>query len=174
MRIDQNTSASLQGLSANYMRMQKQRLAARSAGGTGFQGVQPAAAQGVQAKQAEVAALPAQAAQTSRSAVIGSRADSVQISQEALQAQIVGQRPKLSAAIADTAAPEPKADSVKPEPTLSSAVSTPPGPTPKDVENLQAAFGASKGDSGYDATLDLDGDGAVNTLDLVRMLGQIR
>ncbi|MFM9957376.1 MAG: hypothetical protein ACKVZJ_04835 [Phycisphaerales bacterium] len=178
MRIENNASQSLQGLSSNFIRLQKQRAAARGAGfGVQTQNFQPAAAQTkptvAQEVQAKPAAAVAPAAQVSRAqAAATSRADSVQISPAASDAARLGAKPQISSVAAETA-PAP----VKAEPTISAANSTQastPAFTQKDVEAFQGSFGKAKGDEGFNATYDLDGNGSINTLDLVRLLGQVR
>ncbi len=172
MRIENNANASLQGLSANFVRLQKQRAAARNAAAP--QAAQPFAAQALRAKPAVVASAPAPAAQVSQPAVNPAKADTVQISPAAANAQKAAeqapQRPTLTA-VTDLV----KSDTVpttKLDPTIAGNAST-PAFTAKDVEVLQSSFGASKGDEKFNAAYDLDGNGTLNTMDLVRLLGRI-
>lgn len=184
MRIEKNANASLQGLSANFIRLQKQRQAARAAVAQN-----PAAQPFAPARPAQVApassavvagasakVAPGPGATPAAPSIESVRADTVQISPAAanaakLDAQVKVERPTLS--LSTETAPQTKTTAPKLDPALASAA-TPPEFSQKDVEAFQSSFGSTSADANFNASYDLDGNGTLNTLDLVRLLGRIR
>lgn len=182
MQINSNSqSNSLQGLSSQFLRIQKQRQAARE------QGVQNAEANtqsfaAIRTAQKAVVTEPkaqvvpeAQNTPVKTAPVAPATVDTVSLSSNALAAQKVAAAAPTTGVAAESVNVKPKTET-QDAATLSTATqsnATPPTFTQKDVEEFQNSFGAVTGDDRFNATYDLDGNGSINTLDLVRLLGRI-
>lgn len=185
LKINANQSSSLQGLSSQFLRLQKQRQAARDATvqnqGQALQQTQSftpsARVTKVAATETKAQAVPAaQVQQTKSAAVAPASQDTVQISTAAAAA---ANTQKLAVAtpnqgIANQTAKVKQSEETA-APALASAAqtNTPQTFTQKDVERFTSVFGSAAGDDRFNATYDLDGNGSINTLDLVKLLGRI-
>lgn len=151
MRIQ--NSPSLQGLSSHYLRVRQQRASAaalKAVQGSAF--VPPASAQNPRAG-APTALSPA-------------KDDSVMLSASAVS-------PSPSTGAARTPGLAAGDTPARTNQSTPSGAATTPVFTRKDVERLTSAFGAATGDERFNAALDFNGDGVLNTHDLARLLARL-
>lgn len=170
MRITNNAqSTSLQGLSSQFIRMQKQKQAALAALSSPEQTQKfTLAAQATKGVSPETKPAQSAVANTVKSAPVApAQADSADISPAATSAQ------KGAFAPASVAAPAAQGEDAKKAELAAASSAAPPAFTLKDVELLKGAFGSAAGDDRFNAAYDLDGNGAINTQDLVSLLGRI-
>lgn len=172
-----NDSNNLAGVSAQFLRVQKQRQAAREAATTKAAAFVPQAAQ----KTAQ-AAQPAQV-QTS---LVARQPDSVtltkplvsQPSNEKIKANADAEAQAAARTISTPVAPavtsEVTATAQPAETAPAAAVSTPAPLTAEDLQSLLGSFGRNSGDEGFTSRLDLNNDGTINTQDLTQLLARLR
>lgn len=170
MRINNNAqSASLQGLSAQFIRMQKQKQAALASFSAPEQAQKfTLAAQATKAVSPETKLAQSAQANTVKGAPVAPlQADTAEISPAAASAQ------KGAFAPPSVAAPPAQGEDAKKAELAAASSATPPAFTLKDVELLKGAFGSAAGDGRFNSAYDLDGNGVINTQDLVSLLGRI-
>jgi hypothetical protein len=182
LKINANQSGSLQNISSQFLRLQKQRQAAREAtvqsqGQTAqqTQSFAPAASTTrLAATTTKAQTVPAAQVEPPKSAPVAPAAqDTVQISAAAANAQKIALATPSQANTTKIAQVKQTEETAAPTPSAATQTTTPPTFTNKDVEQFQASFGSSTGDQQFNATYDLDGNGSINTLDLVKLLGRI-
>lgn len=182
LKINANQSNSLQGISSQFLRLQKQRQAAREATvqnqGQATQQSQtftpPVRATKVAVTEPKAQTVPAaQVEQPKSAAVAPALQDTVQISAAAANAQKLAIAAPTKGIATPAAQIKQAEETTTPAPSAATQTNTPPTFTQKDVELFQSSFGAAAGDDRFNATYDLDGNGSINTLDLVKLLGQI-
>lgn len=170
MRINPNVSTNLNDITSRFVQLQKQRQAARQTTNAVSFAQSPPVAQNVSASLARKAdtvdlSRPTPAAATPAAQAVASQA----------QTDPQVQKAKIEAALTTTLAPKQEQKPVEPATEGPQAVaSTTPTFTADDVNALRNAFGKNTGDEGFNAQYDLNGDGTINTLDLVRILGAVR
>ncbi len=176
MKINSNTQAnSLQGLSSQFLRLQKQRQAAREQTAQNTQTfAAPREAQKIAVTEPKAQVVPVAQTTTTKSAPVAPAAsDTVSLSASAITAQKAAAALPATGVAAETAKVKQAEAATTPTVSTATQTSTPATFTQKDVELFQNSFGAATGDERFNATYDLDGNGSINTLDLVRLLGRI-
>lgn len=169
MRINTNASTNLNDITARFVQLQKQRQASRQSAGFAAAAQSSPVAPAVttpQARKADTVSLTANPAKTP--AALQSTAA------QTPSAEV--QKAKIEAAQATTLTPAqtPKIEDKPAEQAAQAARSTTPTFGEEDLNALRSAFGKTSADQDFNAQYDLNNDGTINTLDLVRMLGSMR
>lgn len=183
MRINPTATSlagNIQGLSSQYI----QRLRQRQAQGTQLKSDANLGVPAPAAAAQQESSKPAQLSTTSAS--VAPRTDSFEAAVKAKlnpktpTESVVSYTPvpktpepvRLEAPASDVN-PAKQADDVK-HPESTSRTATPPAYTHEDLDHLTGAFGKTTGEDGFNAALDLNNDGVLNTLDLVQMLSRLK
>lgn len=171
MRINTNASTNLNDITARFVQLQKQRQASRQSAGFAAAAQSSPVPQEVtapQARKADTVSLTANPAKTP--AALQSAASQTPAAEV--------QKAKIESAQATALTPAPAAkveDKPAEQPAQAAAArSTTPTFGEEDLTALRSAFGKTSADQDFNAQYDLNNDGTINTLDLVRMLGAMR